>query len=353
MPVNNGMQGAPIYNNMPEIQPAADKGKRNKMILIIVLSIIAAALIGVLIFFVLKESGVFDDEPTPVVTEEPHTEEPDRDDSEEERETPTPEPTKKPVPVDEPQAEIPPSPIPEEPPAVDSEIENEVAWIQNECSKIMNAVASYEYERMELYDGVVAYYEDDEIIYIQSNSYYTGEEYSSYYFFVDGELIYAEYSGYDLNQLYYEDGELIRWSYYPDASDSSGKVNYDKQYTTQYLQWNERVLSDTEIYVEEWLYQKEHPVDSDEYIFPDSDSRYIDESELEELTQTEVRTAINELYARHGRIFKDPSWKEYFESKSWYTPTVEADDFSESVFNAYEKENNKTFVKWEEDHGWR
>ena len=40
---------------------------------------------------------------------------------------------------------------------------------------------------------------------------------------------------------------------------------------------------------------------------------------------------INEIYAKHGRKFKTDSIQKYFDSKSWYQPKVEPDDFDSRV----------------------
>ena len=76
-----------------------------------------------------------------------------------------------------------------------------------------------------------------------------------------------------------------------------------------------------------------------EYILPDSDSRAYTYEELSGLSAQEIRLAKNELYARHGWIFKSADLQDYFNSKSWYHGTVMPDDFSDSVFNTYEKNN--------------
>lgn len=86
-----------------------------------------------------------------------------------------------------------------------------------------------------------------------------------------------------------------------------------------------------------------HPIDmgteDEEYIFPMSDYLELTDEQISTLTQDEIRIAINEIYARHGYIFKDNDLKTYFESKSWYHGTVEPENFQESVLNVWEKEN--------------
>ena len=81
--------------------------------------------------------------------------------------------------------------------------------------------------------------------------------------------------------------------------------------------------------------------ENSEYILPESDTRYVEQDESDQLTKNEVRLAINEIYARHGRIFENSELREYFESKDWYDGTIEPEDFDEDVLNQYEKANVK------------
>ncbi len=81
-----------------------------------------------------------------------------------------------------------------------------------------------------------------------------------------------------------------------------------------------------------------------EYILYESDVRYLTEQDLVGLSKDQLRYARNEIYARHGRKFKDAELQAYFDSKSWYTGTIEPDGFSESLLNEYEKANT-AFIK--------
>lgn len=88
--------------------------------------------------------------------------------------------------------------------------------------------------------------------------------------------------------------------------------------------------------------------DDDEYIFADSDSRKLKKSELEGMSKDELRLARNELYARHGYIFQDNGLQEYFESKSWYEPSIKSSDFNDAkIFNKYEIANRNLIKKVE------
>lgn len=77
-----------------------------------------------------------------------------------------------------------------------------------------------------------------------------------------------------------------------------------------------------------------------EYIFPDSDSRYLSEEEVRNLDADGLRLARNEIFARHGYIFNDEGLSQYFNSTSWYRGTVPSGQFqADRVFNDFEKAN--------------
>lgn len=85
----------------------------------------------------------------------------------------------------------------------------------------------------------------------------------------------------------------------------------------------------------------------DEYIFPYSNSQYLTDSDLWSMSSEELRIARNEIYARYGRMFKDQGLQNYFNSKSWYTPSVRPEDFNEQWLNEYEKANAKLIKSFE------
>lgn len=75
------------------------------------------------------------------------------------------------------------------------------------------------------------------------------------------------------------------------------------------------------------------------YLIPDSDTKYLTDADISHLSKDELRFARNEIYARHGRRFKSSDLQSYFDSQSWYSGTINADDFSEASLNKYEKAN--------------
>ena len=78
-------------------------------------------------------------------------------------------------------------------------------------------------------------------------------------------------------------------------------------------------------------------------IFPYSSEEYLEEYEVTRLSTHDLQYAINELYARHGKIFSDQDVRSHFNSCDWYTPVSK--DIDTSYFNAYEKYNWQMLTK--------
>lgn len=78
-----------------------------------------------------------------------------------------------------------------------------------------------------------------------------------------------------------------------------------------------------------------------DYLIPNSNQKYLSNSDITQLSLREINYAKNEIYARHGRKFKSPELQRYFGSKSWYNGNIEPDNFDISVFNDYERKNTE------------
>ena len=84
----------------------------------------------------------------------------------------------------------------------------------------------------------------------------------------------------------------------------------------------------------------ETPAGVEGYILPDSSVRYLTDQDLAGLSSDQLRLARNEIYARHGRKFKDEALQAYFNSQPWYTGTVEPDRFNDdALLNDVERKN--------------
>ncbi|MBD9011163.1 MAG: YARHG domain-containing protein [Ruminococcus bromii] len=81
------------------------------------------------------------------------------------------------------------------------------------------------------------------------------------------------------------------------------------------------------------------------FIFPNSDSSYLSNAQVSALSDNDLQLAINEIYARLGRIFKDASLNAYFNSQSWYEGKYTAEEFEKNVkFNTYEQKNLQLLI---------
>ena len=85
---------------------------------------------------------------------------------------------------------------------------------------------------------------------------------------------------------------------------------------------------------------------SSDFIFPRSSTEYLSQSQVSSISDYQLGIARNEIYARHGYIFKLDRFKSYFESQSWYVPRYS--DVSSISLNEIET-YNVALIKAEED----
>lgn len=85
------------------------------------------------------------------------------------------------------------------------------------------------------------------------------------------------------------------------------------------------------------------------YILPESGTKLLSTSDLQGLNAQQLRIARNEIYARHGRTFKDAELQNYFASCSWYKPNSAYNYANESSnLNSIEKQNVITIKNYED-----
>ena len=87
--------------------------------------------------------------------------------------------------------------------------------------------------------------------------------------------------------------------------------------------------------------------DSNGYILPDSDSRKLKKSDLAGMTAQQLSYAKNEIYARHGRVFKSSELQDYFNQKDWYEKN---DDFKDEDLSKKEAENTEFIDAYQKDN---
>lgn len=79
------------------------------------------------------------------------------------------------------------------------------------------------------------------------------------------------------------------------------------------------------------------------------DKEYIKESFLKSLTKEGVEILRNEIFARHGYIFKNPKLSYYFSAQSWYK---EDPNYNDNMLNEIEVANIQIIVNHEKKMGW-
>lgn len=80
-----------------------------------------------------------------------------------------------------------------------------------------------------------------------------------------------------------------------------------------------------------------------DFIFYDSSYRLLNSSEASMLSSAQVQQAINEIYARYGRAFKNSQIRAYFQSTEWY---IENPSYSDAYLNDIEKSNITLLAKY-------
>ncbi|WP_088041585.1 YARHG domain-containing protein [Bacillus sp. EAC] len=88
----------------------------------------------------------------------------------------------------------------------------------------------------------------------------------------------------------------------------------------------------------------EEATNSTDFILPDSNLKNLTNGDIERLTPSDLRIARNEIYARHGFVFKSADLNNYFATKSWYSQ----DPTYQGTLNEFEK-YNLSLIKARED----
>ena len=76
-----------------------------------------------------------------------------------------------------------------------------------------------------------------------------------------------------------------------------------------------------------------------DYIIPGSNTYYLTESDIADMSIQVLCYARNEIYARYGRRFESNELQTYFDSQSWYSGSIDPSAFSNTMLNSYETAN--------------
>lgn len=158
------------------------------------------------------------------------------------------------------------------------------------------------------------------IIMLQDGQYVNMPDYSIWGY--DGETVYVMWQPTDVT-FYLEDADIQ-------------KTYHQMNQQMENIRETFRIHSDGARY------------DGSEFVFPNSNACYLEESCLWNLSEEKLRIARNEIYARHGRRFNDKVLQNYFDHCSWYEGTLAPSDFSEELLNEYERANILLMQQYDE-----
>jgi VWFA-related protein len=92
-----------------------------------------------------------------------------------------------------------------------------------------------------------------------------------------------------------------------------------------------------------------------DYILDFTSTREVTESDLAGLSLAELRIARNEIFARHGRQFKDPLLNQWFYSKNWYLSIpskyspADFDKYNPDPLSSVEQRNTNFILQYEKN----
>lgn len=97
-------------------------------------------------------------------------------------------------------------------------------------------------------------------------------------------------------------------------------------------------------------FQVKNKYDGDKKYYTVEDLKYYNVIQDDVYNRFYIKVLRNEIYARHGKIFKSENLRTVFTSQSWYKPNP---NFSESMLNEYEKANVNFILNYEKKRGWQ
>ena len=157
--------------------------------------------------------------------------------------------------------------------------------------------------------------------------------------FEQGNEYYEADSEYPVNDEMYEEFQTDEYQQEPLVNEPSDEIQQEPLY------------DDYGNIVQEELHQKDTQDDA-AYVLPDSNSRYLSYADLDGLSAEQLRIARNEIYARHGRMFKDAGLQAYFDAQPWYVGTIPAENFTQSMLSAIEIANAELISEYEARMGY-
>lgn len=82
-------------------------------------------------------------------------------------------------------------------------------------------------------------------------------------------------------------------------------------------------------------------------MWPYTSKRACGDKDFLRLTAWQLNLMRNEIHARHGRTFRDPDLRAYFESRAWYKPDAA---YTDQMLTAIEQANVRRILDYQKKH---
>lgn len=127
-------------------------------------------------------------------------------------------------------------------------VEDEVVNIREKYNTIVSNISSGKYNKVTLDHNIAAHYDGGELKAVIIPLGANGINYRQFYYYDQGQLIFAYFENDDSHRFYFCENQLIRWRYCYDAAKSSEAVNYDQENSNAYKDWETLVLDEAYAY---------------------------------------------------------------------------------------------------------
>ncbi len=142
-------------------------------------------------------------------------------------------------------------------------------------------------------------------------------------------------AGYKIN------GQVIEWHF------TNWEPNVDFTVTYDQILHNE---DSTVVWTIVDRFQSKKKYDGDKKYYTMEDIKYNIGVQDDLYGRFYIKVLRNEIFARHGKIFKSENLQTVFNNQSWYKPDP---NFKESMLNEYEKANVDFILNYEKKRGWQ
>ena len=160
-------------------------------------------------------------------------------------ETPTEAPVETPVPTEEPVVTATPTIEP-----YTGNVEDSVTVIREKYNTVIANRDAGVYWESFYKDGVSSYLDDNgQLVCAVADIGVDTPGYRTFYYYDGGELFFAYYEGADSHRLYFENGQLIRWRYCPDAAVPDNAENHDLEDSDAYRRWETTIIQNSDAMV--------------------------------------------------------------------------------------------------------